>query len=141
MRQTRTRKVYPLASYTVKPQTVLVWVNPSAPGSNVVRYDLAGYVFRLNVGGLAEGTTSPNLFGFLANAVPYDVMIWMTEETAKFLLVPLSLRVAQLFRKRAWVRVLFKIHSVARGNLIDCPIEGTPSSLYSSALTLNISDL
>ena len=131
--------MYPLAPYTVKPQTVLVWVNPFTAASNVVRYDLVGYVFRLNVGALAEGTTSPNLFGFWANPVPYDVMIWMTEETAKFLLVPLSVRVAQLFRKRAWVRVLFKIQSVARGNLINCPIEGAPSSLCSSALTLDFS--
>lgn len=133
--------MYPLAPYTVKPQTVLVWVNPSTAESNVVRYDLVGYVFRLKVGALAEGTTSPNLFGFLANAVPYDVIVWMTEETAKFLLLPLSVRLAQLFRKRAWVRVLFQIQSVARGNLMNCPIEGAPSSLYHSALTLNVSHL
>jgi hypothetical protein len=131
--------VYPLAPYTVKPQTVLVWVNPSAAESNVVRYDLVGYVFRLNVGALAEGTTSPNLFGFLANAVPYDVIVWMTEETARFLLIPLSVRVAQLFKKRSWVRVLFEIHSVARGGLTNCPIEGAPSSLYPSALALDVS--
>jgi hypothetical protein len=98
-------------------------------------------VLRLNVGALAEGATSPNLFGFLANAVPYDVMIWMTEETAEFLLRPLSVRIAQLFRKRAWVRVLFRIHSVALGNVIDCPIEGAPSSLYRSTLTLDVSQL
>ena len=89
------------------------------------------------------GTSALNERGvssnFRANAVPYDVIVWMTEESAKFLLIPLSVRVAQLFKKRAWVRVLFQIHSVARGGLTNFPIEDAPYSLYHSALALDVS--
>jgi hypothetical protein len=123
---------------------VSVWVNPLIAASNVIRYNLVGYVFRQSIGAEAEGTTSAQLFGFWSdtltpNDVFYDAMIRMTNDLAKPLLVPLSVRAAKLFRNRPWVRILFQIYTVTSGTFQNYLIEGTPSSIYESALSLSSS--
>lgn len=134
----------PSASFPVEPRIVLVWVNPLIAGSNAIRYNLVGYVFRQKVGVGAEGTTSPQLFGAWASVVrprniAYDVMLKLTSDLANLLLVPLSVRTAQLFRNRAWVRILFQVQSVSQRGFENYLIEGPPSSIYHSTLALNAS--
>jgi hypothetical protein len=120
----------------------LVWVHPFLAGSNVLRYDLVGYVFRQGIGAEAVGITSPELFGFsrsslLSGQIPYGVMIRLSYDVVNLLLVPLSLRVALGLRNRPWIRILFQIDSFPEFK--NYLIEGPPSSIYQSALNLNAS--
>ncbi len=123
----------------VRTQGVLVWVNPLIADSNAVRYDLVGYVFRLGIGVEGEGTTSPWPFEFPTNpvaptSIPYEVIIRLPSDLANVLQVPMSLRVANLLRTRAWIRILFQSYSISHGGIENHPIEGPPSSIYQSAL-------
>lgn len=73
----------------------------------------------------------------LYGQIPYGIMIRMSFDVVKFLLVPLSLRVALLLRNRPWIRILLQIDSFPEFK--NYLIEGPPHHIYQSALSLNVS--